>query len=136
MVWYFYKKGSNAPIRVIPPQDNPNSTSSTNNPVGLSDSNIKLIVDNAHADYSSYVNSFFGHNADLYIPLAQMSDTDFVKAYDIWNNEFQSKDGVTMRGAIDSIWGTWADGIIIGDATSFSSIRNVMDDKFSRLNLT
>lgn len=133
--YYFYQKGKGATTIVQPPIDNSGNTSSNNNPAGVGDPELKIMVDNAHKDASSYLQSFLGHDASVYQPLAGLSDTDFVKAYDIWNNEYQSTDKMTMRGTLDSMWGWWSDGIQIGGGDTFSSIRNVIDDKFNRLNL-
>ena len=133
--YYFYTKGKSVPTTVVPVQDNPGSTSSTNNPAGLADSDIKLLVDNAHKDATSYWTSFVGHDASVYIPLSALSDTDFEKAYDIWNTEYQAQDQKTMRGIIDGIWAWFADGISLGSTSNFGTVQQSLDDKFNRLNL-
>lgn len=136
LIWYFfYHKGSEVTTLVVPPKDTPNSTDSNNNPAEVGDIAIKQMVDNAHADAVSWWQIFNGHNASLYLPIVTLSDTDFVKAYDIWNNEYQALDGKTMKGIIDGFDAGWDDGITIGGDTTLTSIQQGMDDKFSRLNL-
>lgn len=131
IIVYFYKKGKSNVTRANPPVDNgnPNSTTTNNNPVGLSNATIKFIVDTAFQDYNSTLKGILGtHDETLYQPIAQMSDTDFVKAYDIWNNEYQAKDGNTMVQAIESLYGHWSGGGIL-------DVQNVIAQKASRLNL-
>lgn len=129
LIYYFYNKGKQSPTRVTPVLDNPLSTSPNNNTTGLSDSTIKIIVDQAHTDYDSYTKGFFGlHDPDLYAPIASMSDTDFEKAYNIWNNEYQANDGRTMIQAIASMYGHWSGGGIL-------NVQDTIAIKASRLNL-
>lgn len=117
LIYYFYNKGKGSTVYTKPVQDVIGSTSPNNNPVGLSNTEIRLIVKLAHDDYDSYLKGITGtHDGDLYVPIAQMSDTDFGRAYNIWNEQYQSEDGKTMVGAIESLFGFWSGITLAQDA--------------------
>lgn len=146
-IWYFYNRGKSVPTTVKPILDNPDSSSSSNNPAGYNAAQLKVLVDVAHEDYDSTYNDIFGkHDPDVYIPIIQLSDTDFTRAYNIWNTSYQEKDERTMVQAIDSLFGTWNDFSfpIVGQignifsglgGSSLSQIQDIFRQKASRLNL-
>lgn len=127
LAWYFYSAGASK-TKITPlTQDNPGSTSSTNNPAGISDTDVKLLATQLYNELDS--DHIFGHDETPYQSLLALSDTDFERVYNSFNTQYQTQAGETLAAYIQSEWGDW-------DDYQFGALQTSMEERFSKLNLT
>lgn len=89
---------------------------------GVSDSQITIIVDAIYKD----IYSWGTRNAKPYSDLLALSNSDFVRAYNDWNNRYFKEDGETLRMAINNENSIYQPFILV---------RDTLNSKFSSLGL-
>lgn len=94
--YYFYSQGKKTTTIAAIPVDQPTGT---NNSAGVSDSEISQISSDLHADMDGF--NYAGHNVEPYQKLDGLSDTDFVKVYNLFNTNYQPASKETLKGWID-----------------------------------
>jgi len=112
----------------IPPKENEIPSDDPTGTGGSSEKVITGITDEIYNDISGLTLFGSSRNFDAYVNLNSLSDADFVRVYNDWNNRYFSKDKETIRQAINNEIRFF---FPFGLEGTLDSIEN----KFSRLNL-
>jgi len=120
-IW-FYRKGKKQVTIAEVPFDSPFESSNSNNPYSVSDSELVELSDRLYREMDGFG---IWRDADPYKDLIKLSDTDFVKVYNIFNTNHQSKSGETLKKWIENEY-------VIGELASY--IKSILD-RMGRLNL-
>lgn len=120
-IW-FYRKGKKQTTIAAPPADNAGGGATNNNPAGVSNSEISMLAD---ALYQEMDGVSLWRNIDPYIDLMVLSDTDFVKVYNMFNTKHQAEGDGTLKEWIESESG-------IGE---FATVQAAIVARMARLSL-
>jgi hypothetical protein len=93
---YFYYQGKKTTTIAKVPVDNPDGT---NNPSGVGDGVISQISGDLHSDMNGW--NILGHNVTPYQQLVALSDTDFVRVYNLFNTNYEPASKETLIGWIN-----------------------------------
>jgi hypothetical protein len=95
-VW-FYRKGKRKVTIQPPPLDDPGSGTVAS---GVSNAEILSISGALHKDMDGF--NYAGHDVEPYQRLNALSDTDFVKVYNVFNAAYQPDSGETLKQWIET----------------------------------
>lgn len=115
-IW-FYRKGKKQTTIAPLPLDNPDA----NNAYGVSFSELLQIADAMHKDMDGL--NLLGHDVTPYEKYAALSDTDFVKVYNVYNEKYQKESGETLKEWIES------------ESYAFDDVTDSILARMGRLNL-
>lgn len=102
VAFYYYRKGKKQVTIQAPPLDNPTggNGSQQNNPYGVSDSQILAIAGSLHKDMEGF--NWNGHDIEPFQNLNALSDSDFVRVYNVFNSKYQAESEETLKQWIES----------------------------------
>jgi hypothetical protein len=114
---YYYRQGKKTTTQAPITLDSPNS----NNSYGVSASEISRISDALYRDMSGF--NYLGHDAQPYMDLISLSDTDTERVYNDFNTKHQADSLQTLTGWINS------------ESFAFNDVADAIRNRFGRLNL-
>jgi hypothetical protein len=118
-IYYYGKKSAPSQInQLTPPSDTVNGVS------GASDATLTTLS----AALSVDLNSWISRNNDLYNQMLNLSDTDLVRLYNIYNNNYETSTGETLTQAMSNHF--------IDLGTSFDLLRDNVLANLTRLGAT
>lgn len=100
---YFYKKGKKQVSVQVLPYDvagEPTGTGQPGTGNGISNNQIKVLVQKLYDDMSGF--NWSGHDQAPYQEMSTLSDTDFVRVYNLFNTLYQKESEQTLREWIDN----------------------------------
>lgn len=116
-IWFYRKGKKQTTIAPVPKDIVPGS----NNAYGVSPAEILSIADALHTEMDGL--NLWGHDVAPYVRLVNLSDTDFVKVYNAFNEKYQKESKETLKGWIES------------ETFVFDDVTDAIIERMGRLNL-
>lgn len=135
---YAYHAGKKTTSIAPVVKDDPNAPANdpTNNPAGVSDTDIKTLVEKLYKDMSGA--NVLGHDSQAYKDLLALSDTDFERVYNEFNSEYQKDSGQTFKGWINGEGGYGLTDLLpwpFSGNADFRALKDSTNQRFAKLNL-